>query len=369
MAENKKLIVISAINFTEGGPLSILKDSLTYASKHLADQYDVIALVHSKTLFDIPNVKIMEYPNSKKSWVSRLYYEWFYFHKLSLQLKPFLWLSLHDITPRVKADKQAVYCHNPSPFYEIKPSEMIIDFKFALFNLFYSFLYKININKNDWVIVQQSWIRKEFTERYPIKRVVVAHPDIPKRNSHPSCQKKNYINKIIFFFPAYPRVFKNIELLCKSATLLRDDYELWITINGKENQYAKKIVKNYSKNKNIKFIGLQTREKVFDIYKVADCLIFPSKLETWGMPISEFKTYKKPILVADLPYAHETIGEYEYAKYFDPNDVEQLANYMKLLIHGQLEYDAQEFIEPSQPFASNWQQLFDILLKNHPKIA
>jgi len=29
-----------------------------------------------------------------------------------------------------------------------------------------------------------------------------------------------------------------------------------------------------------------------------------------GMPITEFKATGKPILAADLPYAHETIGEY-----------------------------------------------------------
>ena len=68
MAENKKLIVISAINFTEGGPLSILRDSLVYASEYLSDKYNVIALVHKKSLFDIPNIKYIEYPSSKKSW-------------------------------------------------------------------------------------------------------------------------------------------------------------------------------------------------------------------------------------------------------------------------------------------------------------
>ncbi|WP_250854924.1 hypothetical protein [Escherichia coli] len=41
-------------------------------------------------------------------------------------------------------------------------------------------------------------------------------------------------------------------------------------------------------------------------------MCFPSKLETWGLPLSEAKTYKKWIFAADLPYAHEVL--YNYSK-------------------------------------------------------
>lgn len=34
-------------------------------------------------------------------------------------------------------------------------------------------------------------------------------------------------------------------------------------------------------------------------------LIFPSKLEIFGLPISEFSKCDKPMLIADLPYVHE----------------------------------------------------------------
>ncbi|RVR64794.1 glycosyltransferase, partial [Citrobacter freundii] len=39
---------------------------------------------------------------------------------------------------------------------------------------------------------------------------------------------------------------------------------------------------------NIHFIGLKSKEKLDDIYRnETDALIFPSKLETWGLPLSE----------------------------------------------------------------------------------
>ncbi|MDH5189741.1 MAG: glycosyltransferase [Gammaproteobacteria bacterium] len=366
MGRDKKLIVITAINFADGGPLSILKDCLRYVAENLSERFEIVALVHNKELFNIPNVHFKEFPYAKRSWLIRLYYEWFYFNKLSARLKPFLWLSLHDITPRVNAERSAVYCHNPSPFYDISFKEVWLDPVFLLFNKLYSFLYRINIHNNDWVIVQQEWLRQEFKARYSPKEIIVAHPELIWDEQSGS-DRGNGRAKKTFLFPTYPRVFKNIDLIGEAACLLEDagykNYEIKITIDGSENRYAKDIVHRFSANSSIKFIGIQSREQVFKLYEEADCLIFPSKLETWGMPISEYKLLGKPVLVADLPYAHETVGQYDKVMFFPPTDASQLANYMMRLIDGKLQFDSHDAIVPPQPFAHNWKSLFEILLQ------
>ena len=80
---SKKNIVLSAINFFEGGPLSILKDCLTFlnTSTYL-HQYNFIALVHKKSLFDeseYAHITFIEFPKSRTSYIYRLYYEYVYF--------------------------------------------------------------------------------------------------------------------------------------------------------------------------------------------------------------------------------------------------------------------------------------------------
>ena len=116
----KRLIVISAVNVRSGGTLSILQDFLNYLDTSLASSYKIIALVHSKSLVsNTKNINYIEFPKSTSSYLYRLYYEYFYFYKLSKELNPYLWLSLHDMTPRVNASIQAVYCHNPTPFYKL----------------------------------------------------------------------------------------------------------------------------------------------------------------------------------------------------------------------------------------------------------
>lgn len=56
----------------------------------------------------------------------------------------------------------------------------------------------------------------------------------------------------------------------------------------------------------IDFIGFVDKKTLFEYYELSSCMIFPSKIETWGLPISEFSEFNKPMLLADLPYAHDT---------------------------------------------------------------
>lgn len=362
----KKTIIISAINFRNGGPLSVLNDCLQYLDKDLSSEYKIIALVHKKTILEqTENIEFIELPKSVKSYFYRLYYEYVYFKKLSKKLKPYLWLSLHDMTPNVVSDIRAVYCHNPSPFYKINLNEFFLDYKFALFSWLYKYLYKINITKNNFVIVQQEWLKDEFTRLYGVKNVVVANPNIEISIQNEKTIEKS--DKTIFFYPSFPRVFKNFELICEAVSLIdssyADKYEVILTIDGSETKYSKDIFDKYSQYENIKFIGLQTREKVFEIYSKSDCLIFPSKLETWGLPISEFKTYDKSILSIDLPYAKETVGDYNKVKFFSLNNPKELAVYMQNMIDDSLVYDVNQSIQKSELSSSSWKELFEILLK------
>ena len=112
-----------------------------------------------------------EFPNSKRSWLHRLYYEYIRFRSLSAALRPQLWLSLHDMTPNVHAERQAVYCHNAAPFYRLRFQDAVLEPRFALFVLLYGMLYSINLGKNRFVIVQQQWMRREFESRFGARGV------------------------------------------------------------------------------------------------------------------------------------------------------------------------------------------------------
>ena len=369
---NKKTIVLSGINLIEGGPLTVYEECIRCIEKYFLENYEIVALVHNRELFSEfdSRIKFIEFMDSKKSYLKRFYYEYFYFKRLSKKLKPYLWFSLHDMTPNVVADKRAVYCHNSIIFYDMKIKDMINEFKMFMFSRFYKYIYKINIKKNNFVVVQQDWIRKRFKKIFKIKNVVVAHPNVVIDDSNNNC-KNTKIVKNSFLYPSFPRIFKNFEVICKAVEILEnkniENFKVYLTIDGSENIYSKKIVEKYGRLKCIEFIGLQTRENLMKYYSKIETVIFPSKLETWGLPISEAKAFGKNIILADLEYAHETLGTYEKVMFFGPDDAEKLAEKMEMLINDDenmknLEFDGNIEKNIENPFCKNWKELFDILL-------
>lgn len=359
----RKTIVISGINIVDGGAKSVYDDLLnTIVNDKLYKKYNLIVLVSQKKLFKqfTAYFKIIEFPKSKKHWINRLYYEYFYFKRLSKQLHPYIWLSMHDVTPNVIADKRYVYCHNPSPFYNMKLQEAKYGWKYYIFSKFYKYLYRINIHKNTAVIVQQNWIANAFKKMYHLNNIIVAKPSISIKEIS-KIDKKN--KKTSFIYPSFPRPFKNFEILCEATKRLnqqklRSKFEVIITLDGTENSYAKMLRQRYGTISNIRFIGLQSRENLYKYYSKCSCLVFMSKLETWGIPISEFKISSKPIITADLPYAHETAGNYMNIRYVNINSCLELASAMKDSIkQKKFVYSQKNMTEKTYPTADSWESL------------
>lgn len=366
----KKVIVISAVNFSEGGPLTILSSLLNWLDiSDFSKNYEVYALVHSTKLFkNFNNIELIEYSEVKSSWIRRILFEYKKCKKLSKDLNVYFWFSLHDMTPNTTARIKAVYCHNAIAFHKQNFFDFFKNPIRFLYAKFYKYLYRINIHKNDFIVVQPQWMRNKFANLFKIskKKIVVSLPisQEDKRIFNEFEDKSDELKK--FFYPAFPRDFKNFEIVCEAVEQLIKEqnykFEVILTLDGSENNYSKTIFEKFEHLKNIKFIGLQSREKIEEYYQLSDCLIFASKLETWGLPITEYKKYGKPILVSDLPYAHETVGDYKKVKYFDPKDSNALAKEMKNFIFGNLIFDNRVAIVYSKPITRNWEELFKLIL-------
>jgi glycosyltransferase involved in cell wall biosynthesis len=65
-----------------------------------------------------------------------------------------------------------------------------------------------------------------------------------------------------------------------------------------------------------------------ELYKNSSALIFPSLMESYGLPLIEAMYLDLPILVSKLPYAEWICGE--QALYFDPYNIDSLKNCIKL---------------------------------------
>lgn len=367
-----KTIAISAVNLVEAGTLAILRDCLAYLSELAKEgEYRVVAVVHKKEFADFPNIDYIETQWPKKKWTNRLWFEYVSLKKISKDIGPvYLWLSLHDTSPSVIAERRAVYCHNSFSFYKWKLKDLLFAPKIATFAIFTKYIYRTNINKNDYLIVQQEWFRKAMSDLFNIdkKQIIVARPNLPKPviPDNLVANASNYS----FVFAGSPNSHKNFECICQAAEILEKnwgiEFNVYLTVKGDENKYAKWLFDKWGKKySSLHFIGFISKETLNEYYEKSDCLIFPSKIESWGLPISEFKAFNKPMLLADLPYARETAAGAEHVAFFNPEKPSELAVYMKELISGKDNFlQKVEELQNNEPMADDWHDLFQVLLKD-----
>ncbi|WP_210397640.1 glycosyltransferase [Motiliproteus sediminis] len=361
----RPLVVFSAVGLNQGGTLSVAHDVLSAADKR--DDVRCIAFVNKRSLYPrYRRVKLLEVQWPKRSWFLRLFFEFVASYRLSLRLNAEAWFALHDISPRVKTPRQYVYCHNPTPFYKAGWRDLVFQPTVFVFALFYRYLYRLNITANAAVFVQQSHIRDYFLVRYSAKRVVVARPastgGAVAAYTRQHAQEGDGDNTVRLLYPTLPRSFKNIEHLIKAAAALEGlgvrGFEIRITVSEKDSLYARYLIWSARRIESIRFLGRLTREQVESEYAACDALVFPSKLETWGLPLTEAKFHGLPILAADLPYAKETLGQYARVSFFDPGDAQQLADRIRELISGTLRFEGSNFVMPDNtPVVNGWDDL------------
>ena len=76
----KNKIVLSGVNMTEGGILTVFKQVIKAFASY--KEFELICLVHDKSLFpeflEQENIKFIIFKDIKKSWLSRVYFEYIY---------------------------------------------------------------------------------------------------------------------------------------------------------------------------------------------------------------------------------------------------------------------------------------------------
>jgi len=331
-----RIIVVSAVNIRKGGTLTILRECLQYLSAR-AGELKIIALVHDRRLCDYPGIEYLEFPNTIKGWSRRLWCEYVTMWRISLDIekregRPIdTWLSLHDTTPRVKAQHREVYCHTSFPFLKWTLRDLRMDPKIPLFAMFTRFAYRINVHKNDALIVQQQWFADGLSKMLgvPREKFRVIPPTVTFDGIEP---EEIHFDVPTFLYVSTPDCHKNFETLCKASEMLeaevgKNRFKVVLTISGEENRYSKWLKKRWGGVESIEFTGVMKREKLFGYYRAVNCFVFPSRVETWGLPITEYMNLNDGrMLLADLPYAHETSGG--KGEYFSATDAAELKKLM-----------------------------------------
>lgn len=363
----RRLVVVSGVNLTEGGPLEILRQFVRVACAILPPEWNIVVLANRRGLITDRRARVLAFPAVKNSYARRLLFEYRSCRRMAARLKPDLWVSLHDVSPNVGRTPQVVYCHNPAPFLRMKWRYAWMEPSLLLFRLFYSSLYRINLRRNAAIIVQQQWIRdvfRDWTGGY--SRIIVAHPGLRDQQLPIRKAGRPFAGK--FIYPALPRPFKNVEVIGEALRILEAGSEwhstITLTMSGDENRYAQSMARKFRDLKTLIFAGRMTRAEMECRYRDSDAVVFPSLLETWGLPLTEAVQFALPVIVADLPYASETLGSYDKVLYFKPADAHGLAQHLVSVQNGSCKFPDRAAAPPDQPYAADWSALIRMLVES-----
>jgi len=143
---------------------------------------------------------------------------------------------------------------------------------------------------------------------------------------------------IMYTGAAYPH--KNLERLVGAFSgVIVDLPKLTLVLVGRDNYFygqLKKYIDELADPKlkeRVIFTDYLSDEKLACLYQRAKAYVFPSLIEGFGLPPLEAQTYGTPVISSDRTCLPEVLGD--SAVYFDPENIEEIAEKIKLIISDQ----------------------------------
>lgn len=327
MQQGNKIIVVNSTAAVNGGALTILNEFCSaIINLKIEPVYEFIFFTSiDLDILKSSNIRVINIGENKS--FKRILWDYYNFKKF---------LKRHNIHPNlimsfqntgVVYDKncpQLIYYHNsicltPHKWNPLKKSERVLWFYTKIYPAFVKAL----INSNSRFIVQANWIKDAFSKKFNVlpEKIKVVLPSVKQISVTTSHEIDK---KIIFFFPATAFVYKNHRLLLNMMSSLKQidpilfkEIKLILTLT-KHDIYFLGLKDEYENlQENILLTGYINKEDIIKIYSITNILLFPSKIETFGLPLVEAASLNKFILCSDAMYAHETLLGYNNVIFLD----------------------------------------------------
>jgi glycosyltransferase involved in cell wall biosynthesis len=345
-------IVVNSIAADSGGALSILQSLhhfLQYTEQ--SKEHEWIFLLGGPYVKENESIKVIVLEDIKKSWFNRLKFDLYKGKSFISSLHPDIVFSLQNTITFGMNCPQVVYMHQSIPFQNTKNFSFFQreERMLAVYQHLIGKVIKESIKRADKTIVQTEWIKEAVIKRTGIgEGKVIKIP--PPRKEIDRNKRMRLFQRHRFFYPAGASSYKNHNCIYAADKILQqkgiDEHEIDLTIECRK------------QSKNIRCLGSISFERVLDYYE-SSTLIFPSYIETAGLPLIEARQLGTIILAADLPYAREMLTGYKNAYFFHPFQPDQLAGLMENIMTGEI--TAAPVEEKKQENYSGWHALLKIL--------
>jgi len=195
----------------------------------------------------------------------------------------------------------------------------------------------------DKIIAVSHYTKKDIVDRYSIKpeKIEVIYSGIDERyknvttDKHDSCLGDRYglERRYILGIGRAPR--KNATKLIKAFSLFKhkDDFDLVITGVSTDSIMYKELYSlavQLNIEGSLKVLGYIPDSDFVHLYKSAECFVFPSLYEGFGLPMLEAMACGTPVITSNITALPEIGGD--AAIYVDPYSEEQIAVAMDRIV-------------------------------------
>ncbi|WBA84044.1 glycosyltransferase [Endozoicomonas sp. GU-1] len=357
-------IVVNATALDQSGALTILKQFISHAG---SDHNNYLCFVPENLSLKCPdNIKLVFV--KKKGWLSRVLWDayalkkWLKDNRVNYKKL----ISLQNTTVNVDV-QQIVYLHQSLPFSDVrwnilKKNEIIL----FLYKYFYSFFIFLFATKNTVYVVQSHWLKKILIDKHKLEdhNVCVVLPEVRL----PVVNEPNSLNlhkeKFSILYPATPLVYKNHLLLLKSLYLIKkrkENSQIILNVTFKPPDYVMfhKLVLDLGLADSVNYLGVISYDCLIEKYKSADLVVFPSYIETFGLPLLEAACLGKKILASDTEFSREVLDGYSGVEYLNYKKPELWADAIELQLANK-GLNREDYYFSYKP-TSSWNDFFKLI--------
>lgn len=324
-------IVVSATALRSSGALTIYMQFLKHLQNHANGNVYHIFIDKNMPQPSIANVEYI--PVDTHSVIKRIQFDNSGCAQIlsAKEIRADVAISLQNTCVKLPYKcKHILYYHQSIPLYPnkwnpLKRNERTLFF----YKHVYPFFVKKSLSRDTKVVVQIPYIKHRFCKFYdfPAENVYVMFPDIEDSDTGSVTPYKWEDNKKHFIYPATAISYKNHITIVRAILKIKeyspkslDFIKIHFTINKEDIPKLHNVIIKNNIGQCFDFMGVVEYKKLLSIYKNCAALLYPSTIETLGLPLIEAASFGRKIIVSDMEYAHEVLGDYNGSEYIPTYD-------------------------------------------------
>lgn len=190
-----------------------------------------------------------------------------------------------------------------------------------------------HINKSlaisDTIVAISNYTKTMLEKKYGYSDIKVIYPGIDTQIFKPIKMEPTKSNKIKLLFVGNNTKRKGIDLLPKIMDYLDDRFVLYYT-SGIRNE------KKMFRDERLIPIGKPSLNNLIMMYNKCDILIFPSRLEGFGMPVVEAMACEKPVVASNCSSLPEIVMDGKTGFLCSTDNAKDFADKIQLLANNEI---------------------------------